>query len=66
MATPDVVALYNAIAMLTEQVRMMTEAGGSRGGGGSKNWDHLDCFKNLKIFEGDVKSLEEWLSLIHI
>ena len=61
MATADVVALYNAIAMLTEQVKMMTEAGGNRsGGGGSKSWDHLDRYKNLKVFDGDVKGFEEW------
>ena len=61
MATADVVALYNAIAMLTEQVKMMTEAGGNRsGGGGSQSWDHLDRYKNLKVFDGDVKGFEEW------
>ena len=58
MATAEVAALYNAIAMLTQQVQIIAEQRG--GGGGGKPWDHYDRFKNLQIFSGDVKDFEEW------
>ena len=61
MATAEVAALYNAIALLTQQVQIMAEQGNQRGGGGGgKSWDHYDRFKNLKIFSGDAKDFEEW------
>ena len=53
MAVTEAAALYNAIAMLTQQVQLMAEQGSQRGGG--------DRFKNLKIFSGDAKDFEESL-----
>ena len=61
MAVAEAAALYNAIAMLTQQVQLMAEQGSQRDvGGGGKSWDHYDRFKNLKIFSGDAKDFEEW------
>ena len=58
MATAEVTALYNAIAMLTQQVQIMAEQ--RSGGSGGKPWDHYDRFKNLQVFSGDAKDFEEW------
>ena len=61
MAVTEAAALYNAIAMLTQQVQLMAEQGSQRdSGGGGKSWDHYDRFKNLKIFSGDATDFEEW------
>ena len=61
MANTEAVALYNAIATLTQQVQLMVEKGNQLGGGGDgKSWDHYDRFRNLKIFSGDVKDFVEW------
>ena len=61
MATEEMAGLYNAIAMLTQQVQIMAEQANQRGGGGGrKPWDHYERFKSLKIFDGDVKEFEEW------
>ena len=56
----EVQALYNAIAMLTAQVQQMAELSTERAGGGGKKWDNLERYKNLAIFNGDVKLFEEW------
>ena len=59
MAVAEAAALFNAIAMLTQQVQIMAEQGSQRGsGGGGKSWDHYDRVKNLKIFSGDAKDFE--------
>ena len=41
--------------VLTEQVKAMSE----RGPGGRK-WDHLENYKNLKLFDGKQHDFEEW------
>ena len=53
----DVAALFPALQSLTEQVKLMAE---KNTGGGGKRWDHLDRYKNLKVYGGDVKEFEEW------
>ena len=41
--------------MLTEQVKAISER--SQGG---KKWDHLEKYKNLKLFDGKQHDFEEW------
>ena len=56
MAVTEATALYNALAMLTQQVQIRAERGSQRGsGGGGRFLDHYDSFKSLKIFSGDAK-----------
>ena len=43
----EAAALFEALRVLTEQVKAMSE----RGPGGRK-WDHLENYKNLKLFDG--------------
>ena len=52
----EAAAMYEAIRMLTEQVKAMSE----KGGGGGKKWDNLDKYKNLKQFDGKQQDFEEW------
>ena len=52
----EAAAMYEAIRMLTEQVKAMSE----KGGGGGKKWDNLDKYKNLKQFDGKQSDFEEW------
>ena len=60
-------ALFQALEVLTQQNQTLTQqfqalAENARGGGngGGRQWDHLDRYKNLKVFEGNSKDFEEW------
>ena len=60
-------ALFQALEVLTQQNQTLTQqvqalAENARGGGngGGRQWDHLDRYKNLKVFEGNTKDFEEW------
>ena len=33
---------------------------GRGGNGGGRQWDNLDRYKNLKVFDGNSKDFEEW------
>ena len=54
----EAAALFEALKVLTEQVKMMAER--THGGGGEKRWDHLERYKNLKLFDGKLSDFEEW------
>ena len=54
----EVAALFRALQQVSQQVQATAENG--RGNGGGRQWDHLDRYKNLKVFDGDSKDLEEW------
>ena len=51
----EVAALFDALRILTEQVKTIAEKGG-----GGKNWDHTDRYKNIKLFDGKQQDFEEW------
>ena len=58
-------ALYQTLEVLTQQnqaltqeIQVLAEIGGGNGGG--RQWDHLDRYKNLKVFDGNSKVFEEW------
>ena len=57
-AMAEAAALFEALKVLTEQVKMMAER--THGGGGEKRWDHLERYKNLKLFDGKLSDFEEW------
>ena len=52
----EAAALFEALRMLTEQVKTMSE----KSPGGHKRWDNLEKFKNLKLFDGKQQDFEEW------
>jgi len=54
----EAAALFEALKVLTEQVKMMAER--THGGGGEKRWDHLERYKNLKLVDGRLSDFEEW------
>ena len=57
-------ALYQAMEILIQQNQTVLQslAENARGGGngGSRQWDHLDRYKNLNVFDGNSKDFEEW------
>ena len=56
-AMTEVAALFSALQQLTTQVQMMAEKGGA---GQGKRWDTPERYKNLKVFDGNLKDFEEW------
>ena len=52
----EAAAMFEALRVLTEQVKMMAEKNPS----GKKKWDSLDKYKNLKLFDGKQQDFEEW------
>ena len=57
LAMSEAAAMFEAIRILTEQVKAMAEKSPS---GGNKRWDNLEKFKNLKLFDGKQQDFEEW------
>ena len=55
-AMSEAAAMFEALRVLTEQVKVMAE----KNQGGGKKWDNLDRYKNLKQFDGKQQEFEEW------
>ena len=51
----DVQALFQALQVLTEQVKNLAVVKGS-----GKPWDSTEKFRNIKMFAGDQKEYEEF------
>ena len=47
----EAAAMFEALRVLTEQVKMMAPSG-------KKKWDSLDKYKNLKLFDGKQQDFE--------
>jgi hypothetical protein len=58
-AEAQMMQLMQALQVLTNQVQAIAGQGEQRAGGG-KRWDSLDRIKNLSVFDGSQKMLEEW------
>ena len=56
LAMSEAAVLFEALRVLTEQVKVMAE----RNPSGNKKWDNLDKYKNLKQFDGKQQDFEEW------
>ena len=55
-AMSEAAAMFEALRVLTEQVKVMAEKNQQ----GGKKWDNLDKYKNLKQFDGKQQDFEEW------
>ena len=55
-AMSEAAAMFEALRVLTEQVKVMAE----RNQSGGKKWDNLDRFKTIKQFDGKQQEFEEW------
>ena len=55
-AMSEAAAMFEALRVLTEQVKVMAEKNQQ----GGKKWDNLDKYKNLKQFDGKQQEFEEW------
>ena len=45
---------------LTQEIQVLAEIARGGGNGGGRQWDHLDRYKNLKVFDSNSKDFEEW------
>ena len=52
----EVHQLFQALEVLTMQVQTLAEHSGGR----RKQWDMVDRYKNIKIFDGSLKDYEEF------
>ena len=60
-------ALFQALEVLTQrnqtltqEIQVLAEIARGGGNGGGRQWDHVDRYKNLKVFDGNSKDFEEW------
>ena len=56
MAYPEMNSMFRALEVLTNQGSLLAQ--GSHGGG--RSWDVLERYRNLKMFNGDLKDYEEF------